>query len=259
MPAESEPPPPFSWADDELDNPHLNANKAGKVRGMFTSIAPAYDLNNRLHSLWMDQYWRRVAVREAAVQPGDTVADLACGTGDLTMAFARSPSSKVIGLDYTAAMLDVARHKVSALPPSSRAKVSYVEGDAHHLPLEDASVDVVSIAFGIRNVADPARVASECARILRPSGRIVILEFCTPRNPCVRWLNSVYCGLVMPHTATWISGDKSGAYKYLPSSVSTFMDPPKMVGLLLRSGFEDVGSRTLFPGICQCYRGTRGS
>lgn len=246
--------PSQGWKDPELVNPHQNTQKADKVRGMFSSIAGSYDLNNRVHSLWMDQAWRRAAVRDAAVQPGDVVADLACGTGDLTLAFARSPASKVLGLDYTAAMLDYARLKTSRLPAALATRISYQEADAHNLPLDDASVNVVSMAFGIRNVADPARVAAECARILRPGGRIVILEFVRPINPVLRWLNDVYCGQIMPRTATWISRDKSGAYKYLPRSVSTFMEPAAMESLLVGAGFHSVASRALFPGICQCYR-----
>lgn len=245
------------WNDPELANPHLNTQKADKVRGMFTSIAGSYDLNNRLHALWMDQHWRRAAVRDAAVQPGDVVADLACGTGDLTMAFARTAATRILGLDYTAAMLDIARQKALRLSPEASGRISYQEADAHQLPLETASVDVVSMAFGIRNVADPARVAAECARILRPGGRIVILEFVRPINPLLRWLNDVYCGQIMPRTATWISGDKSGAYKYLPRSVSTFMEPAAMHELLAGAGFQAVTSRALFPYICQCYRALR--
>jgi len=242
------------WSETELANPHMNDQKSSKVRGMFTSIADSYDLNNRLHSLWMDQHWRRAAVRDAAVKAGDVVADLACGTGDLSMAFAESAAARVVGLDYTAAMLEVARRKSARLSGGAAGKVTYVEADAHNLPVADGSVDVVSIAFGIRNVTDPARVTRECARILRAGGRIVILEFVRPINPVLRWLNDVYCGQVMPRTATLISGDKSGAYKYLPRSVSTFMEPLAMEELLRNAGFGGVSSRSLFPGICRSYR-----
>jgi demethylmenaquinone methyltransferase/2-methoxy-6-polyprenyl-1,4-benzoquinol methylase len=245
---------PAAWSEADLADPHQHANKADKVRAMFGAIAPAYDLNNRLHSLGRDQSWRRRAVRAAQVKPGDTVLDIACGTGDLTELFARSPAASITGVDFTPAMLDIAREKLGRRPAGQRAKVTYEEGDAQNLRFADASADVISIAFGIRNVADPAAAVREFARILRPGGRLVILEFDTPRFPPARWLNSLYCGLVMPRTATLISRDRSGAYRYLPKSVGKFMSREAMCDLLARSGFRDVSAKPLTLGVCVCYR-----
>lgn len=221
---------------------------------MFAAIAGSYDLNNRLHSLGRDQAWRRAAVRAAEVRPGDTVLDIACGTGDLTEAFARSPAARVIGVDFTPEMLAVAGRKREQLPAELQAKVSYEEGDAQALRFPDASADVVSIAFGIRNVAEPARAVREFARVLRPGGRLVILEFDRPRFWPARWLNDMYCGWVMPRTATMIAGDRSGAYKYLPKSVGTFMSRREICGLLGASGLEGVRAHGMMMGICVCYR-----
>jgi demethylmenaquinone methyltransferase / 2-methoxy-6-polyprenyl-1,4-benzoquinol methylase len=246
-----------AWTETELANPHENQHKAEKVRRMFAAIAGRYDLNNRLHSFGRDQAWRRFAVRYAGVKPGDTVVDVACGTGDLSEHFARTEAARVIGIDFTPEMLQIARRKLEQLAPEHRAKISYQEGDAQALPLPDASADVVSIAFGIRNVAEPARAIREFARILRPGGRLVILEFDTPRFPPFRWLNSFYCGHVMPLTATLISGDRSGAYKYLPRSVGSFMPREQLCGLLAGSGFGQVSARPLTMGICVCYRAVR--
>ncbi|MFO0832359.1 MAG: bifunctional demethylmenaquinone methyltransferase/2-methoxy-6-polyprenyl-1,4-benzoquinol methylase UbiE [Phycisphaerales bacterium] len=247
-------PPTPGWADAELTSPHTHAEKAGKVRGMFTAIAVSYDLNNRLHSLWQDVRWRNFAVKQAQVKPGEVVLDVACGTGDLTQAFAQTPASKVTGLDFTPAMLDQARIKQHSLPAQSAAKVTYIEGDAMALPLPDASTDVVSIAFGIRNVTDSARALREFARVLRPGGRLVVLEFERPKNPVVRWFNDAYCGQVMPRTATLISGDKSGAYKYLPKSVATYVTREQMLKNLADVGFVNAQAWPLSLGICVCYR-----
>lgn len=224
---------------------------------MFAAIAHAYDLNNRLHSLGQDQRWRRFAVRQAGVKPGDVVLDVACGTGDLTEAFARSPASRVIGLDFTHEMLVVAEKKRRALASESAAKVTYIEGDAQALPLADRTVDVVSIAFGIRNVARPAKALTEFARVLRPGGRLVILEFDQPRNAVMRWFNTLYCARIMPITATWISGDRSGAYRYLPASVGTFLSREEMKREICAAGFADASATPLSMGICVCYRACR--
>jgi demethylmenaquinone methyltransferase/2-methoxy-6-polyprenyl-1,4-benzoquinol methylase len=225
---------------------------------MFAAIAPSYDLNNRLHSLWRDQAWRRRAVDAAGVRPGETVLDVACGTGDLTQAFAlRSPAARVIGVDFTAQMLEVAVRKQARLPDNDARRIQYVRGDAQELPIQTASVDVVSIAFGIRNVADPARAVAEFARVLRPGGRLVVLEFSQPRLGALRWFNNLYCARIMPKTATLISRDRSGAYKYLPKSVGTFMSPESMCELLSRHSFQSVTTRRMTFGICCLYAAVR--
>jgi demethylmenaquinone methyltransferase/2-methoxy-6-polyprenyl-1,4-benzoquinol methylase len=243
-----------AWSGAELANPHGHAEKALKVRRMFAAIAGSYDLNNRVHSLWRDQAWRRYAVKRAEVQPGDTVVDVACGTGDLSEAFARTAAGRVIGIDFTPQMLEVAERKRAKLGAEAAAKLSYQEGDAQALALPDASADVVSIAFGIRNVAEPARAVREFARILRPGGRLVILEFDRPGFAPARWLNDLYCGWLMPRTATMISGDRSGAYRYLPKSVGSFMPRGELCELMRGSGLTRVEAKLLTMGICVCYR-----
>ena len=192
------------WDDSLLANPHAVADKAAaRVRRMFAAIAPSYDLNNRLHSLWMDQSWRRRAVRLAQIQPGDRVVDVACGTGDLTLAFVGElirtakgtehsvggwsvPAERLptlaIGIDFTFEMLPLAQAKtdlvhyfgteevegVLSLWDGWRKPIVWLNGDAQNLPLGDACCDVASIAFGIRNVVDPLAALKEFFRILRP-------------------------------------------------------------------------------------------
>ena len=244
---------PPAWTSRELGDPHARADKASRVRSMFGAIAPSYDLNNRVHSLWRDQAWRRAAVRAAEVAPGQDVLDVACGTGDLTQALARrTRAATVIGLDFTRAMLDVAEHKRARRPDLSR--VRYVEGDAMSLPFPDASFDALTIAFGIRNVQDPSRALGEFRRVLRPGGRLVVLEFHRPRNPVVRAFNSFYAGRIMPWTATLLARDRSGAYRYLPKSVGSFMEADQLSREIRRAGFVEATVRPLTMGICWLHR-----
>jgi demethylmenaquinone methyltransferase / 2-methoxy-6-polyprenyl-1,4-benzoquinol methylase len=244
------------WDERLLVNPHAAGDKRSRVRRMFAAIAGSYDLNNRLHSLWMDQRWRRRAVKMAGVGPDDVVVDVACGTGDLSMAFARARPKSVLGIDFTFEMLPLACGKArDGDGPTPR----YVCGDAMSLPLPDASADIVSIAFGIRNVSDPAAAVREFARVLRPGGRVVILEFSLPENRVMRGLYNFYFRRILPRTATLISGDKTGAYRYLPESVNTFIDRRRTCEMMADAGFGDVKQAPMTFGVCVCYVGTRGA
>jgi demethylmenaquinone methyltransferase/2-methoxy-6-polyprenyl-1,4-benzoquinol methylase len=267
-----------TWDDKLLINPHAVADKRTRVRNMFAAIAPSYDLNNRLHSLWMDQYWRRKAVKLAELQASNVVVDVACGTGDLTLKFVdglalacyqqqdRQPvRGQVLGVDFTFEMLPIARSKpqhVSGRGPDGwdgklGPVACYVNGDALSLPLTNESADVVSIAFGIRNVQDPLAALKEFYRILRPGGRVLVLEFSLPTNPILRGMYNFYFRKVLPRTATLISGDKTGAYKYLPESVNTFIGREQMMAMMREAGFVDVQQFSLTFGVCVCYRGYR--
>jgi len=244
------------WTDRDLaSSPHEHAEKQERVRKMFAAISASYDLNNRLHSFGLDQSWRRSVVRAAGVKPGEAVLDVACGTGDLTRLFGAgvrpsAPAGKVVGLDYTAEMLDIARTKRAR---TSDRGIEYLQGDAMRLPFADASFDVLSIAFGIRNVQSPALAIAEFFRVLRPDGRLAILEFDRPRNPLIRWGNDLYTKRIMPRTATLISRDRSGAYKYLPKSVDTFIDRDGLAKLIIAAGFKDLRQTPLTFGVCVCH------
>lgn len=241
------------WQPQELaDDPHGRADKADKVRAMFAAIAGAYDLNNRLHSFGLDQRWRRKAVQLASVRPTDDVVDVACGTGDLTELFALSGARSVVGLDFTPQMLDIARDKSARVQPPSRGRTAprYEQGDATKLALADASVDVLSIAFGLRNVGEPLQALREFRRVLKRGGRLVVLEFDEPRNPLIRAANRLYTHRIMPVTASLIARDRSGAYRYLPRSVETFFDRDRLRDALLSVGFADVRQTPLTFGTC---------
>jgi demethylmenaquinone methyltransferase/2-methoxy-6-polyprenyl-1,4-benzoquinol methylase len=249
---------PTVWTDSLLANPHEATDKRSRVQRMFAAIAPSYDLNNRLHSLWMDQRWRAAAVRLAEVRPGDVVADIACGTGDLSLKFAEAlgGTGRVIGIDFTFEMLPRARGKIAKCKMQN-AKCKFVAGDGMRLPLPDGCADVVSIAFGIRNVSEPALAVREFFRILRPGGRLVILEFSLPTNRTLRGLYNFYFRKILPRTATLISGDKTGAYRYLPESVNTFISRDRMIELMQSAGFSRVEQHPLTCGVCVCYRGVK--
>ena len=247
-------PAPPAWDQGNLKNPHQAVDKASRVQRMFSAIAPSYDLNNHLHSLWMDHYWRRQAVRIAGVKTSDIVADIACGTGDLSVAFHRAGPKRVIGIDFCHAMLQGACGKNGG---TTGRGISFYEGDALRLPLQNQSVDVVSIAFGIRNVSDWGSAVDEFYRVLRPGGRLIILEFSLPGNPILRAGYNFYFRRILPRTATLISGDKTGAYKYLPESVNTFISPQQLTQRMKSAGFADVNAASLTAGICFCYRGIR--
>jgi demethylmenaquinone methyltransferase/2-methoxy-6-polyprenyl-1,4-benzoquinol methylase len=212
----------------------------------------------------MDQRWRKKAVKLAELKPNDYVLDVACGTGDLTEAFRdrldvlslfEPRNGFVLGLDFTYPMLTFARRKSEVRDWLS--SIDYLNGDALSLPLAEQTVDVVSIAFGIRNVADPAAALVEFYRVLRPGGRVIVLEFSLPTNPVLRGMYNFYFRKILPRTATWISGDKSGAYRYLPESVNTFISREQMVGMLERAGFAKVEQFPLTFGVCVCYRGVK--
>jgi demethylmenaquinone methyltransferase/2-methoxy-6-polyprenyl-1,4-benzoquinol methylase len=259
------------WDDRLLANPHAAADKRQRVQKMFAAIAPSYDLNNRLHSLWMDQRWRRKAVKLATLTPADVVVDVACGTGDLALRFAREldgvrhdlpwpneVGEQVIGIDFTFEMLPLAREKGLAFGHVEPQRfIRWINGDAQSLPLPNASADVLSIAFGIRNVADPAAAIREFHRVLRPAGRLIILEFSLPTNPLLRGLYNFYFRKILPRTATLISRDKTGAYKYLPESVNTFITRQSMMDMMTAAGFKEVTQHPMTFGVCVCYRGVK--
>ena len=245
-----------AWSDHELDEGlHGRSDKARKVQEMFASIASSYDVNNRIHSFGLDRWWRHRVVKALSPVEGLEVVDVACGTGDLSEAFERAGARSVLGVDFTPEMLDIARAR------SRRARtthIEYREGDAMRLELEDGCADLVSIAFGIRNVAKPEQALAEFKRILRPDGRLVVLEFSQPTNPVIRWCNELYCNQLMPRTAAFLARDRSGAYRYLPKSVSSFMSRTELAAAIEAAGFTNLKLVPMSFGVCVAYIATSG-
>jgi len=244
----SNPGAPAVWDNRSLDAVHAQHDKAIRVRRMFDNIAPTYERINAIFSFGRDRAWRRELVRAAEVTPGERVLDIACGTGDVVRAFERfSRAGRVVGADFAARMLDRARNR-------SGPVVSWCRADALQLPFADAVFDVVSCAFGVRNFQDLHRGLCEIHRVLKPGGRLVILEFARPRNGLVRRVHEYYCNAIMPRAANWISRDRTGAYRYLPRSVVSFLDGAGMSVALTKAGFTNARPRPMTLGVVYIHR-----
>lgn len=213
------------------------------VRSMFDRIAPVYDVMNRIMTAGLDRTWRRLAV-EAVVQPGDRVLDACCGTGDLAIAAERE-GGIVTGLDFSAEMLVRARRKSGS--------ITWVQGDLLALPFEDASFDAATVGFGVRNVADLEAGLRELRRVLRPGGRLAILEITQPRGP-LRPFFSLWFDRVVPLLGKVLPGGK--AYTYLPASVRRFPGAGGLAALMHDAGFGDVRIRLLGGSIVALHAGT---
>jgi demethylmenaquinone methyltransferase/2-methoxy-6-polyprenyl-1,4-benzoquinol methylase len=230
------------------------------VRSMFARIAGRYDFLNRTLSGGMDQRWRRRVVRRLAPLGGRVAVDVACGTGDLALELARG-GARVIGVDFTFEMLARAPAKAKRMAQGQATDgvcdMTWVHGDAMYLPLPDASVDVVTIAFGLRNVEDRAACLAELGRVLRPGGRLVVLECGLPRNRVLGALFRGYFTRVLPRLGGWISGDRS-AYEYLPATVLAWPGPVELAAEIDAAGFRGACFEALSGGVAYLHTATRG-
>lgn len=223
---------------------------SSRIREMFASIAPRYDLANRFLSMRSDVGWRKKVSRELIERPG-LVLDLAAGTGDLTVDLTRYGSHRVVAADFTFEMLAAGRDKYRDDAPGS----SIVNGDALALPFRDAVFDGVTVAFGIRNFNDPTAGLREMLRVLRSGGAAGILEFSKPR-PIINWAYEPYMRHVLPRLGGWISGSRA-PYQYLADSISSFPHGDAFLGLMRDAGFETLSARPLSGGIATLYRGEK--
>jgi len=223
-----------------------------RIAGMFDAIAPRYDLLNHLLSGGLDRRWRTKAVRSLALRGGETVLDLCTGTADLAVASATaSPgAAAVVGVDFAGQMLRLGQVKLARRGLASRVRL--VQGDAMRIPLASASVDAATVAFGIRNVERPETALADVFRVLRPGGRLAILEFGVPRTPGVRQAYLAYFRHVLPRVGSLVSGHSS-AYAYLPASVGSFPEPEEVLASLAATGFSQVKADSLSLGIVYLY------
>ena len=213
------------------------------VQRMFDRIAPVYDAMNRVMTAGLDQRWRRATVREA-VRPGDRVLDACCGTGDLAVAARRAGAGEVIGVDFSERMLERARRKAP--------EVEWIRADVLALPLNDASFDSAVVGFGVRNVEDLAAGLKELRRVLRPGGRLGILEITKPRGPLAIFYK-LWFDRIVPLLGRVLPG--GAAYTYLPASVRRFPGPEELADLLRTCGFENVRFRRFAGGIVALHVG----
>ena len=219
------------------------------IRALFDSIALGYDRFNHLSSLNADKGWRRKAVRQIVnTKQPICVLDVATGTADLAIAVARKAAagSQVTGIDLSENMLEVGRLKAVGLP------VTLQQGDAEALAFDDSTFDRVSVAFGVRNFENLAQGLREMCRVLKPNGRLVILELSYPDNRFLFWGYKLYALKILPAIGTRLTGNRS-AYTYLPDSILKFPKPPVFLPMLREAGFSRARARSLTFGVCRMY------
>lgn len=234
---------------------NTDQTKKEEVREMFDNIAPKYDLLNHTLSMSIDRVWRRRVVGEVRRAKPGRILDVATGTGDLAIAMARRIRDvQVLGVDLSEQMLAVARRKIEARGLDGRIVLD--RGDAERLAVADASVDVATVAFGVRNFGDLGAGLRELARTIKPGGKVVILEFSRPRNQVFRALYEFYSYKILPRIGGLVSRDKR-AYEYLPASVGEFPAPEEFMAMMARAGFRNCRARSQSFGIAQIYIGER--
>jgi demethylmenaquinone methyltransferase/2-methoxy-6-polyprenyl-1,4-benzoquinol methylase len=240
----NEPSPPHpgrhAWDTDELPE---GDEKVAAVQGMFDAIAPKYDRLNRIISLRLDVRWRRRAVRDLALAPASVVLDLASGTGDLCLDLAKA-GVRPISMDLSHGML-----------LADRSGAPRVQTDILRLPVPDGCADGVTCGFALRNLVDLTAFFGELGRVVRPGGRIALLDVGIPHNPVVRWGNDIYFGRIVPKIGALLSD--GAAYRYLPKSVAYLPSPREMVDGLRAAGFGDATHHHLSGGLTQLMVGTR--
>ena len=226
---------------------------------MFDAIADRYDLLNHLLSAGLDKKWRKRAVDVLQLTGRETVLDLCTGTADLALAAmsGQRRARRVVGVDFSAAMLHIGKTKIGGAGALSRAAIDLIRGDATRIPLRDATVDAATIGFGIRNVEQPAVACREIARVLRPGGTLVILEFSLPRSSALRNFYLWYFRKILPLIGRVISKHPS-AYNYLPESVEAFPSPEAFSQQLQDAGFGTVRAVSLTFGIVYMFVAVKG-
>lgn len=230
---------------DELDGSTLpvGEEKARAVQTMFDDIAPRYDLVNRIMTFRLDQRWRKTTVKILGLPDNSVVLDLACGTGDFCNELVEQGYT-AIGMDFSLGMLRAAR-----------TKAPLAQGDAQQLPVPDASVDGVTCGYALRNFSDLEQFFSELARVVRPGGRIALLEVAEPPNRLVRAGHNIYFGKVVPLVGGILS--KKSAYRYLPRSVAYLPEPDELLAMIESAGFTFVGRKLVTGGLSQVLQATR--
>lgn len=235
----------------------IEQGKQAAVQAMFTSIARYYDVNNSLLSFGLHHYWKRAALAQARLKPEDRVADLGAGTFDLALRALSyvQPKGMIIAVDLNEKMLRIGR--VKAERRGARDQIRVAMGNAEDIPLKENQLDAVLTGFCLRNVVHLSRTVAEIHRILKPGGRMVVLEFSRPSRPTVRRLYDLYSYTLLPCLGRWISGDRTGVYHYLPDSIRTFPDQNGLLQIIREAGFQSAHYQNLSGGIVAVHVGVK--
>ena len=230
--------------------------KQAKVADVFHSVAAKYDIMNDLMSFGIHRLWKRVTIDMSGVRPGNKVLDLAGGTGDLTRKFSKivGPTGKVILADINSSMLNVGRDRLT--DQGYVGNVEYVQANAECLPFEDNSFDVITIAFGLRNVTDKDAALRSMTRVLKPGGRLLVLEFSKPVNPLLSTAYDQYSFRLLPKMGEMVAGD-ADSYRYLAESIRMHPDQKTLAGMMEEAGLERVEYTNLTGGIVALHRGIK--
>jgi demethylmenaquinone methyltransferase/2-methoxy-6-polyprenyl-1,4-benzoquinol methylase len=231
-------------------------SKAGMVRGVFDSVASRYDLMNDLMSGGIHRLWKRFTIELSAARPGQTVLDIAGGTGDLAARFSRlvGPEGKVILADINAAMLEVGRDRL--IDKGATGNIEVVQADAQALPFDDNSIDCITIAFGLRNVTDKDMALRSMLRVLRPGGRLLILEFSKPTSPLLGKVYDQYSFQILPAMGRLIAQD-ADSYRYLAESIRKHPDQETLLDMMRDAGFAECQYHNMTGGIVAVHRGLK--
>lgn len=230
--------------------------KAGQVAEVFHSVAGKYDLMNDLMSLGIHRLWKRLTIELSGVRPGHRVLDIAGGTGDLTMKFSDlvGPAGQVVLADINASMLQVGRDRL--IDRGYAGNIQYVQADAEYLPFPDNHFNAVSIAFGLRNVTDKNQALREMARVLKPGGKLMVLEFSKPANPLLSKIYDTYSFNALPLMGRLIAGD-SASYKYLAESIRMHPDQETLKGMMETAGLVQCKFHNMTGGIVALHVGIK--
>ena len=233
------------------------AEKAGRVREVFDSVAAQYDLMNDLMSGGLHRLWKRFTIELSAVRSGQTVLDIAGGTGDLAAKFSKlvGADGKVILADINAAMLSVGRDRL--IDKGALSNIDVVQADAQFLPFEDNSIDCITIAFGLRNVTDKAKALRSMHRVLKPGGRVLVLEFSKPTSPSLSKVYDAYSFSALPAMGKLVMDD-ADSYRYLAESIRKHPDQESLLEMVEDAGFVDCRYHNMTGGIVAVHRGIKG-
>ena len=233
------------------------AEKAGRVREVFDSVAAQYDLMNDLMSGGLHRLWKRFTIELSAVRSGQTVLDIAGGTGDLAAKFSKlvGADGKVILADINAAMLSVGRDRL--IDKGALSNIDVVQADAQFLPFDDNSIDCITIAFGLRNVTDKAKALRSMHRVLKPGGRVLVLEFSKPTSPLLSKVYDAYSFSAIPAMGKLITDD-ADSYRYLAESIRKHPDQESLLEMVEDAGFVDCRYHNMSGGIVAVHRGIKG-